>query len=630
MRNLPTLTLLTLLAAALPGAATPVAGLQLMDLTLEQLAQVDVTLVTGRPAPLQGAAAAVYVISGEDIRRSTATSLPEALRLAPNLAVARLNATQYAISARGFNNAVGNKLLVMVDGRTVYSPLFSGVFWDEQLVALEDVDRIEVVSGPGATLWGANAVNGVINVVTRPAGQTEGPAARASGGRDMNRVWLRHGGELGADAQYRLHASSQRDDNTARQDGVERTDATSRQQAGFRVDWAGRGASATLQGEAYRGGHDDRSNLAPRLSGGHLLARWQQRRADGGNWQLQAYVDRAARGDRVLFNAATRTVDLQFSAASSLAADHQLIWGLGHRRAHSRTRANPLVLFDPAERELAWSSAFVQDEWRVAPGLRLTAGLKAERNAYTGWEWLPTLRAAWELAPDQLLWASLSRAVRAPARLDRDFRFPGRAPFVIKGGPNFVSEIGRVVELGYRGQTPLGHLSLTAFSADYGRLRGGTPGASFIENRIDGRVSGLEAWDSVQLTPQWRLSLGWTSLHSRFSPAPGTAATSPADLGNDPRRQWLLRSNADLPAGLQLDVQLRRVGRLPQPAVRAHTETDVRLARQLTPRWSAALLLRNAFDPGHIEFNAPASASEIRRAAYVSLEYRDLGAGNGK
>ncbi|KQV49482.1 hypothetical protein ASC95_17970 [Pelomonas sp. Root1217] len=594
-----------------------------MDLSLEQLANVEVTLVTGRPATLQSAAASLYVITGEDIRRSTAASLPEALRLAPNLEVSRLNATQYAISARGFNNAIGNKLLVMVDGRTVYSPLFAGVFWDEQLVPLEDVERIEVVSGPGGTLWGANAVNGVINVVTRSSSQTQGLAAKVAGGsKDMNQAFIRWGGRTGETATYRLYATTQRDDNTQRQDGMARPDATSRRQAGFRFDWDDNAVRATVQADAYQGGHSGVSNLAPVLAGGNLLGRWQQRHADGSNWQLQAYFDRASRKDAVLFYEATRTVDVQLSAGSAVGSDHQVLWGAGYRQAYSDTRNNPLVVFAPADRSLAWTNLFVQDEWRAATALRVTAGIKAERNVYTGWEWLPTLRAAYDISSEQVLWASLSRAVRAPSRLDRDFYFPGKPPFSIKGGPAFDSEIGTIAEVGYRGQTTFGNLAVTVFSGEYRKLRGGTPGSSFIENRIDGHVSGAEAWHTVQLTQNWRVALGWSSLRKSFTAQPGTAPNSPTDLGNDPHSQWSIRSNADLPGGFQLDLQLRRVARLPQPAVPAYTASDLRVARQFDTDWTASLLVRNAFDPAHVEFNAPASASEIRRTAYLTLEYR--------
>jgi iron complex outermembrane receptor protein len=217
----------------------------------------------------------------------------------------------------------------------------------------------------------------------------------------------------------------------------------------------------------------------------------------------------------------------------------------------------------------------------------------------------------------------LSRAVRAPARLDRDFYLPSRPPFAIQGGPDFDSEVATVAEAGYRGQhSTLGNLSVTLFSGDYQRLRGGTPGRTFIENRIRERMSGAEAWDTVELSPRWRMSLGWTALHPSFSPEPGTSPTSPSDLGNDPRVQWLVRSNADLPAGVEFDLQVRHVSRLPQPAVASYTETDLRLSKRLARQWTLTAMLRNALDDAHIEFNAPTTASEIRRAVYLQLEWR--------
>jgi iron complex outermembrane receptor protein len=615
------LALAALGAGGALAAPTPVAS-NLVDLSLEQLGNIQVSLVTGRPSTLQEAAASIYVITGDQIRRSAATTLPEALRLAPNLQVAQLNAGQWAISARGFNNAIGNKLLVMIDGRTVYSPLFSGVFWDEQEVALADIDRIEVISGPGATLWGANAVNGVINIVMKPAAETQGALVQGTGGGEGTQALARYGGRFGNGGHYRVYALSEYRNNTVLGNGAQRTDASSRAQAGFRIDSVLGGARVTLQGDAYHAGDSPASNLSPRLAGGNLLGRWMQQREDGSNWQLQAYYDRSSREDQVLFYERTETLDLQFSNALSPSGSQRLIWGGGYRRAHSETDRNRLVVFDPTDRTLQWSNLFVQDELHLAPALRLTLGTKVETNVYTGAEWLPTLRLAYDLGERGFAWAEASRAVRAPARIDRDFHFPGSAPYAIEGGPDFVSETANVIEAGYRAQpSERTSWSLTVFHADYGRLRGGTPGQSFIENRVSGTENGVEAWGDVDPLPGWRLSAGLLSLHKSLQPSPGTSPNSPSDLGNDPDFQWLLRSTADLGHGLDFDVTLRHVGSLPQPAVPAYTATDLRLAWQATPTLSAAVLVQNAFDPQHVEFNPPGTASEIPRAAYLRLTW---------
>ena len=442
-------------AASWPAAAAEpaprVAVDSLADLTLEQLADVEVTSVTGRPTRVLDAAASVYVITGEDIRRSAATSLPEALRLAPNLQVARLNAGQYAITARGFNNAIGNKLLVLIDGRTVYSPLFSGVFWDQQDVVLSDIERIEVISGPGATLWGANAVNGVINVITRSARDTEGMAAVARAGGKGGELDAQVGAPLGGNGHGRAYVLQTHRDNTTLVNGTERPDSSTKTQLGFRSDWQLDHDRVTFQGDAYRAGSDSKSNLAPRLTGSNLLGRWERQYADGSNWQLQAYYDQSAREDDVLFHDHTRLYDVEFTQVPVIAPDHKVIWGAGYRWA--RDEATPtLALFMPQARTLQWSNVFVQDEIRVREKVDVTVGVKLETNVFTGLEVLPTLRAAYKLDPTRTLWASASRAVRAPARIDRDFYFPSRPPYAITGGPDFESETADIFELGYRAQ----------------------------------------------------------------------------------------------------------------------------------------------------------------------------------
>jgi iron complex outermembrane receptor protein len=607
--------------AVATAAATVVAG-NLADLTLEQLADVEVTSVSGRPERAQDAAASVYVISGEDIRRSAATSLPEALRLAPNLQVARLNAGQYAISARGFNNAIGNKLLVLVDGRTVYSPLFSGVFWDAVDVRLQDIERIEVISGAGGTIWGANAVNGVINVITRAARDRQGFYANARAGGDGSAFSAEIGMPVGSTGHVRAYALNVHRDNTERVDGVERPDASTKNQVGFRSDWSLAGGGLTVQGAAYRAGETSTSNLSPRLTGTNLLGRWDRRMADGSTWQLQAYWDESKRDDDVLFHDRTRTFDVRLDHSPVLSPAHKVIWGAGYRT--SRSEANPtLVLFVPETRTLSWANVFAQDEIRLGEALRVTLGAKLETNVYTGLEVLPTLRAAYKLGESRTLWASASRAVRAPARLDRDFEFPSRPPFAIKGGPDFESEVANVYELGYRAQPGSAtSYSVTAFHHDYRKLRGGTPGASFIENRISGVIEGVEAWASREMTSFWRLSGGWLELRKSLRAAPGTSPNSVNDLGNDPSRQWKLRSTMNLPGRVEFDVAVRHIGALPAPAVAAYTATDLRLAWQATRQLTLSLLVQNLFDPGHVEFNAVNVASQIPRSAFLAVDLR--------
>ncbi|HEY1229429.1 MAG TPA: TonB-dependent receptor plug domain-containing protein, partial [Ramlibacter sp.] len=285
----------------------------LADLSLEQLGSIEVTSVSGRAQPLKDAAASVFVISRQDILRAGATSLPEALRLAPTLQVAQTSAGQWAISARGFQDSISNKLLVLVDGRTLYSSLFAGVFWDANDVLLDDIDRIEVVSGPGGTLWGANAVNGVINVVTRSAEDTQGGLLQVTRSGRGGREAARWGTRLGDNAHVRVYALASDRGNTENSAGAAVRDDATRDQFGFRSDWAEGVSSFTLQGDTYHGGEAPTNNLAPLLRGGNLLGRWSSQFADGSAYKVQAYYDLADRDDTTLFRNKATTQDVQFT-----------------------------------------------------------------------------------------------------------------------------------------------------------------------------------------------------------------------------------------------------------------------------------------------------------------------------
>src|SRR5688572_6221164 len=361
----------------------------LADLTLEELASIVVTSVSKRAEPLINAPASIFVITNEDIRRSGARTLTEALRLAPNLQVARLNATKYAISARGFNNAIGNKLLVLMDGRTIYTPLFSGVFWDQQDVMLEDVERIEVISGPGATLWGANAVNGVINVITRPAQNTQGVLATAGiGNRDQGGA-LRFGGKFGSDGHFRVYGKSFELQNTQRANGSSVSDGWQMGQVGFRADWTGAGNGFTVQGDAYSGKSE--YLIAPAfvvppvtVSGMNLLARWTRQLSGGSDIRLQAYVDHTDRDDPLFFRPRADIFDIDFQHGIPLGA-HRVLWGGGYRHARDDVGAGiAFSRFIPENTRLDWLNLFVQDEIRLSEQWEFTAGIKLERNDYTG------------------------------------------------------------------------------------------------------------------------------------------------------------------------------------------------------------------------------------------------------
>jgi iron complex outermembrane recepter protein len=608
--------------------AQPVqAAVSIEEMSLEQLADIKVTSVSRREEALGSAAASVYVITGEDIRRSGATTIPEALRLAPNLQVARADANQYSISARGFNNTLANRLLVLIDGRIVYSPLFSGVFWEAQDVMLEDVLRIEVISGPGGTLWGANAVSGVINVITRPAADTQGLLVAAGAGNRQRGASVRYGGTLGESGHFRAYAKTFDQENTRLATGAPILDGSVRHQAGFRADWGTQRRNFTVQGDAYRGDIEQAPGGSRDLGGANLLLRWNELRDNGSTLQAQAYYDRVERNQPGTIREELDIFNAEFQHGLNVGKSHRVLYGGGYRHAHDHIEnLTAGVGFLPPTRDLSWYNVFVQDEWRLHRALTLTLGVKAEHNDYSGWEWLPNARLAWQLAPQRLLWTAVSRAVRAPARIDREFFAPTSPPFLLAGGPQFKSEVSNVVEVGYRAQhTRSLSYSITAFHHDHDKLRSFEirPGGAVFENRMEGSTKGVEAWGSYRVTPSWRLDAGWVEMRQSLRAEPGSTSTvTAAGLGNDPHRWITLRSSFDLTPRHELDVMARYVSELPNPQVPSYTAVDARLGWKVSRELQLSLLLQNLFDDSHPEWGPAANRAEYRRALFFKVLWR--------
>lgn len=598
----------------------------LAEMSLEELGSIEITSVSKRAERLSDAPATVFVITADDIRRSGVTSLPEALRLAPNLQVARVNSGSYAISARGFNNTIGNKLQVLMDGRILYTPLFSGVFWDTPDVMLEDVERIEVISGPGATLWGTNAVNGVINVITKRASDTQGGLASANAGNLENNHALRFGSEAG-NAAYRFYGKFFERDATTRTSGISDQDGWKRGEIGFRADWGSAAEGFTLLGAAYRGELDTESAEDLRISGSHLLARWNGRLASGGNVQLQGYLDQSHRDIPGSVRERLRIHDLEFQHQVAGLGEHVLVWGINRHGARDDVENAPTVAFYPAERNLDWTSVFAHGEYALdGERLRLIGGARVERNSYTGNEFLPDLRLAWKPGPSQSVWLGVTRAVRTPSRLDRELFLPAQPPFSIAGGPQFRSEVLTAYQVSYRAQpSPRVSYSVTAYRHDYDHLRTierQPDGAFVLSNQMHGHGNGVEAWGTVQATDNWRLSAGatWLDLDLRLK----QGSTDPNGVrvaGNDPEYQWMLRSSLDLPGRLQLDALVRRVGALSAPRVPAYTAVDASLGWRPTDRWELSLTAQNLLDSAHVEFGNPSTASEIERGVRVGVKW---------
>ncbi len=603
----------------------------LAELSLEELGQVEVTSVSRRPEPVAAAPASIFVITNDDIRRAGVTSLPEALRLAPNLSVARTDTVQYAISARGFNNAVGNKLLVLIDGRTVYTPLFSGVFWDQQDVLLADVDRIEVISGPGATLWGANAVNGVINIITRSAADTQGTLIDVGGGSFEQQGAVRYGGTLGRNGYFRAYAKSESFDNTQRADGADAIDQWSRAQAGFRGDWDLGHNRFTLQSDVYSGQSQDRGTVLGialgriDVSGANVLGRWTRDLSNGDQLQVLTYLDHTERDDFLFFRPTDDLFDAELQHTLVRGA-HHVVWGAGYRHSSDTIETGFATTFIPRSRDLDWENVFAQDSIAVNAKVDVTFGLKLESNDYTQTESLPSARVAWRPTSRRMVWAAVSRAVRAPARYDRDVYFPGTPPFLVVGGPNFVSEVADVVELGYRAEaSDTLSFSVTAFHHAWDKLRSGTALPVQIENKIEGPADGIEAWATWRASDAWQLSAGLSTLDKNLRLKPGSTdpvGVNNETLANDADYQWLLRSTADLPRHLQLDVRVRHVDALPNPAVPAYTAVDASIGWQPRQMLGVKLTAQNLFDAAHPEYGPDPTRSDLPRTALLELTLR--------
>lgn len=606
------------------GAARGQSTGHLADLTLEQLSSIEVTSVGKRVQRLADVPGSVFIISQEDIRRSGAITLPEVLRLAPNLQVARADAHQYAITARGFNSVLANKMLVLVDGRTAYSPLFSGVFWEVQDLLVDDIERIEVLSGAGGTLYGSNAINGVINIISRNAAETTGTLLKGAWGSAERVAAARYGAGSPEGLNWRLYAKRVLTDHTELTSGAPVRDAGNRTVAGFRADSARGKDQLTVQGDIYQS-RIDQSGGARELGGANLLARWSRDDGAGSRTQLQTYFDRAERDQPGVLNDTLDTWDIEFQRASRPRPGHELLWGAGYRwMSDQAENIAPAVLrLQPAHRKLHLWNLFAQDEVVLAPAWRFTVGLKAEHNSYTGLEWLPNLRLAWQPAPDQLAWVAASRAVRTPARVDREVF----TPQLNLGGSSFDSEVAQVFEAGFRSQPATGlSYSLTLFHHDFERLRSLdlSPAGLAFGNSIHGHLNGFEGWGRWRVNDRWRLQAGY--VHQKFSLAANAgAATVPAgiaQLGNDPRSRGQLGVAWDFAANMELDLRARYMGALPSPAVPSYTAVDVRWGWRVRPDLELSLAIRNLTDRRHPEWGNPANRAEIERSVLLKAIWR--------
>ena len=613
-----------------PDSGPSIASLK--RLSVEQLMNVEVTSVSRRPEKLSQVPSAIQVITHEDIRRSAASSLPEVLRLATNLQVAQMDSRQWTVSARGFNGSAANKLLVLIDGRTIYTALFSGVFWDAQDVALSDIDRIEVVSGPGATLWGTNAVNGVINIITKDAKETQGFLVSGGGGTELRGLaGARYGGTLGSTAQFRVYGKDFARQPSLLSNGQDAADQWHARQGGFRMDWdASQANHLSLQGDIYDGRirQDTLPDVA--ISGRSMVARWSHTVSENSNVTAQLFYDRTHRDLPQEFGEDLDTYDIDVQHRLRLGQRHNVVWGLGYRLINDWVANSAQLAFLPPHVHREWFSGFVQDEIAVVPErLHIALGTKVEHNDYTGLEVQPSGRMTWTVSPAATLWAAVSRAVRAPSRIDREFYAPAQPPYFLAGGPNFHSEEELAYELGYRRQAGTIALAVATFYNRYYGLRSleqtnpPQPLPIVIGNGQDGESYGAELTGDYRVTNSWRLRAGYTELRVHIWPKPGsTDHTGGSGESHDPERQFTITSSLALPADLALNGTWRYVGTIANQQVPDYSEVDARLTWQPAALWSLSVVGQNLLHSSHVEFGPPTAARRfIPRGVYGTVEW---------
>lgn len=658
-------------ALAEADAADPPSTGDLKQLSLEDLMNVKVTSVSKQPQKLLQAASAIQVITSDDIRRSGATTLPEALRLADNLEVAQINAHDWAISARGFDANLANKLLVLIDGRAVYTPLYGGVLWNVQDYLLEDIDRIEVISGPGGTLWGANAVNGVINIITKSAEKTQGMYETAAAGNQLQDfAGVRYGAQVAPDVYLRFYGKYFDDGDEVTSTGANAADSWHMARGGFRMDANQFGDNwLTVQGDAYDGGENYGAAGDADLSGGNLLGRWTHTVSADSGYTVQAYLDHtyiaqpfAASPPAAFFSGfpaaslmdTLDTYDLDFQYHFGWGERQRIVWGLGYRATHEVDEDLSIVRFSPPTLDQSLYSGFLQDEIAVAQNVQFTLGSKLEHNDYTGFEVEPSARVQWNMDPKELLWAAVSRAVRTPSRYDHDLEVPSGlidAPppfqfpeYYLKGNPNFAAETLIAYELGYRAALA-SRLSgsISAFYNDYDNLRSTTSTATtptyvfpypvYFQNNLEGDTYGLELSTSYQVLDWWRLHAGYDLLQEHIHVKPGEVdATGATNETADPQQQFALRSAMDLPRNVQVNTALRWVddfhinnGPTGGPVVGivpSYFELDSRLAWHVTKQLELALVGQNLLHQYHTEYGFPSPTREqIARSVFGRIAW---------
>ena len=608
-----------------------VSVVQLKQINLEELMQMDITSVSKRPEKLFETPAAAQVVTQEDIRRSGATTLPEALRLAPNLGAARVDARGWAISARGFNGTTSNKLLVMLDGRSVYTPLYSGVFWDVQNAFLDDVERIEVISGPGGTLWGANAINGVINVIEKNSNDSSAQGLRATaaaGTRDWTSDGVRYGGRLGKQASYRVYGMYFSKGNFKLPSGADARDAWKLGQGGFRADWnASELDAVTLHAGLYDGSADQAGQKDFSATGGNVVGRWNRTLGEHSTLETQAYFDRTHRTIPGTFGEELNTYDFDVQHHLSLESRNELVWGAGIRYSVDDVENTPVLAFLPAHLVMRLYTGFLQDELTLIPStLRLAIGSKFEHNDFSGFEYQPSARISWTPAENQFIWAAVSRPVRTPSRIDRDLFVPGNPPYnFFAGSPNFISEKLIAYEVGYRIGSPSVTFDVATFYNRYDDLRSLEPGPPLVfANGLEGTSYGAEAVVAYQLAGWWRAKSGYAYVQKEIRLKPWSRDLNNGEgEGSDPKHRVKIQSFMDLCHGLELDAWLRLVSEVSntRDPVPGYVSLDLRLGYRVSPNFALSILGQDLLRDQHPEFGMPNTREEVPRGVLGRIDW---------
>jgi iron complex outermembrane receptor protein len=649
------IVVICVLAAAAGAPAQTTQDLKRMS--LEELLSITVTTVSREAEATTAVPAAVYVITGEDIRRSGATSLPEALRLAPGMQVARINAGTWSIGMRGFADRLARSMLVLIDGRAVYSPLFAGTYWEVQDTLVEDVERIEVIRGPGGTLWGANAVTGIINIITKPAANTTGAFAEAGAGTsDRALVGVRYGRQTGNGWSYRIYGKGfdrqpqfHADDSNF--DGLRVA------QGGFRADRSGPERMVTLQGDVYSARLGQRPTItmytppygetvsldAP-LSGGHVQARWNETLRGGSRLQVQTFYARTNRDEiPVSENRDTFDVDVQHTLRRW--RSNQITWGAGYRVTSGRITTVPPTAFVPLRRTDQLVAAFVYDDVTLVPNRwRLSVGSKFEHNDYSGFEAQPSGRLAWTPTTNQTAWWSVTRAVRTPSRVETDYMTTslvsaGATPVFVRLRPNadFTSEELIAYEAGYRIRPvePL-YFTASAFYNAHDDVLSTEVLTPFVEplptptrvvipvtfaNGLDGRSQGVELTGDFRPSTYWRVTANYSYLRIQMSRQPGSLDGSQErrNEGQSPRHQVQATSSTDIGERWSIDVFGRYVSELPAALIPAYWTTTARVAFDVSPQLEIAVVGHDLNDSHHVEWSGNIG---IERSVYVKLTWR--------